>query len=144
MIITYFDSSALVKTVLPEPGTDQARTLWDAAGACVTSWLTAAEAAAALGAAHRANRLSGAGFRRAMSLLEEVESELVHVNVTPSVARLAAALAVRHSLRGADSVQLASAMLIGGDPVFVCFDERLRAAAALEGLMVAPGAAREA
>lgn len=138
MIVTYFDSSALVKLVLPELGTEEARAVWDVTGSCVTSWLTSAETAAALGAAHRSKRLSRSGFRRSMDLLDQAESGMVHVRVTESVARLAAELAVRHSLRGADAVHLASALLIGGDPVFACWDERLRRGAAAEGLILAP------
>jgi hypothetical protein len=35
-------------------------------------------------------------------------------------------------------VHLASVLLIGGDPVFACWDDRLRPGAAAEGLILAP------
>lgn len=144
MEVVYFDSSALVKTVLHEPDSDRARTVWDAAGTCVTSWLSSAEVAAALGAARRARRLSVAGLRRAQDAWTVRQQAMMHVQLGREVGELAADLAVRRGLRGADAVQLASALVLGGDVVFACWDKRLRNAATAEGLAVAAGEVREA
>lgn len=59
-----------------------------------------------------------------------------------AVRSLADLLLARHSLRAADAGQLGAALLIqnqfGGALPFVCLDERLSAAAELEGLRVIP------
>ena len=56
-----------------------------------------------------------------------------------AVSRTAGALAVRHSLSGADAVHLASAVAIASiDPVMAVWDVRLHAAAGALGLKVAP------
>lgn len=144
MEVVYFDSSALVKTVLREPESERARMVWDAAGTCVTSWLSSAEVAAALGAARRARRLSVAGLRHAQHAWAARQQSMVQVHVGREVGELAADLALRRGLRGAHAVQLASALVLGGDVVFACWDDRLRDAAAAEGLALAPAEVREA
>ncbi|MFZ4719000.1 MAG: type II toxin-antitoxin system VapC family toxin [Ilumatobacteraceae bacterium] len=144
VLVTYFDSSALVKLVLPEPGREAARALWDASGRCVTSRLSAAEVSAALGAARRARRISGAGLQRARSVWADRHAEVTYVNLDREVADLAVETTLRHALRGADAVQLASALVLGVHVVFACWDERLRLAAAAEGLILAPADVREA
>ncbi len=142
-MLAYFDSSALVKTLLHEPGSGHALSLWDAAGVCLSSRLATVEVVAALAAAQRARRLSTAGRRRADELWVGRRGDLVHVELDRGVAALGADLAATHRLSGADAVHLASALSVGGPLVFACWDERLRAAAAAEGLILAPADPRD-
>ena len=54
MTIVYFDSSAFVKLVVEEDGSEVAATLWDGCDAAVSSRLAYPEVRAALAAAGRA------------------------------------------------------------------------------------------
>lgn len=138
MITAYFDTSALVKGGLDEPGAELVRSLWDAASVRCTSRLGPVEVAAALAAGRRSGRLSVAGHRRATEVWRQMADQMVMVELAPSVAEGAARLAVHHHLTSADAVHLASAVALGGDTVFACWDERLRTAAAREGLALSP------
>ena len=137
-LATYFDSSALVKLFIAEPGWDQARRLWDESET-MSSWVAFPETRSALEAAHRAGRIGRGRLLQALGELDEHWSELVAVKVDDQVARAAGALTHRHLLRGGDAIHLASAMEVS-DPelVFVAWDDALRKAARDEGLAVAP------
>jgi uncharacterized protein len=65
MTIVYFDSSAFVKLVVEEDGSEVAATLWDGCDAAVSSRLAYPEVRAALAAAGCAHRLDPAEQRRA-------------------------------------------------------------------------------
>ena len=52
-MITYFDTSALVKTIVAEPDSDAASEIWNASDVRLTSMITYAEARATLAAAAR-------------------------------------------------------------------------------------------
>ena len=56
MAIVYFDSSAFVKLVVEEEGSDLAAALWDGCDVAVSSRLAYPEVRAALAAAGRADR----------------------------------------------------------------------------------------
>ncbi len=58
-LIVYFDTSALVKLVFDEPGSELAAELWDRAEAVVSSQLIYPEARAAVASAHRQGRVDG-------------------------------------------------------------------------------------
>src|SRR5664280_2055590 len=71
MTIVYFDSSAFVKLVVEEDGSEVAATLWDGCDAAVSSRLAYPEVRAALAAAGRAHRLDPAEQRRAEVMWED-------------------------------------------------------------------------
>lgn len=137
-LTTYFDSSALAKLVLAEPGHEQAIELWEK-GETDTSWITLPETRSALEAARRRRRI---GHRRLAFTIAELERSwdaVVAVRVDETVARSAAALTRRYPLAGGDAIQLASALRVDEEElVFVAWDRSLRAAALSEGLAVAP------
>jgi len=60
---------------------------------------------------------------------------MIVVELTAEVLLKAARLIERHGLRALDAIHLCSALWIG-EPAFACFDDRLRNAAAAEGLAV--------
>ena len=137
-MILYFDASAVVKLLLVERGSNEARRLWNADAPVLTSWITLAEVSAAIGRARRAQRISA---RRAFTALRSLEAEWpsVHpIDAEEVTGRYAGQLANRHGLRGTDAVHLASALLVGvARPVMVTWDKDLRRAASAEGLAVA-------
>lgn len=141
MAIVYFDSSAFVKLIIEEDGSDQAAELWDGCDAPVSNRLAYPEVRAALAAATRSHRLAARGRQLAERAWEEFWAATRIVELTASVSLNAGRLASEHALRGADAVHLASVLAVGVDQaVFAVWDQRLRVGAQTAGVEVVPTA----
>lgn len=139
MAVVYFDTSALVKLVVEEPGSDVVGALWDRCDAAVASRLAYPEVCAALAAAERNRKLEGEALATCRRNWEMTWTELRPVELTARVAQAAGRLAERRSLSGADAVHLASALEVGTPRlVMAVWDRRLHAGALAERLSVAP------
>lgn len=139
MAIVYFDSSAFVKLVVDEDGSDLAAALWDGCDAAVSSRLAYPEVRAALAAAGRARRLDPADQGRAEAAWEDYWAATRAVELTRTVTARAGELAGQHALRGADAVHLASLLAVGAtDIIFAVWDQRLRVGARGAGVQLAP------
>lgn len=139
MAIVYFDSSAFVKLVVDEDGSDLAAALWDGCDAAVSSRLAYPEVRAALAAAGRARRLDLADQARAEAAWEDYWAATRAVELSGFLTTRAGELASQHALRGADAVHLASLLAIGAaDTLFAVWDQRLRAGAQSAGVQLAP------
>jgi predicted nucleic acid-binding protein len=137
--LVYFDSSALVKLVLDETGSDVAAALWNACDAALSSRLAYPEVCAALAAAGRNHDLTESEAAAAADEWEIFWSSMRPIELSAHVEKAAGELAVVHRLRGADAVHLASALALGSAEVTVAaWDKRLHAGAAAAGLPVAP------
>jgi uncharacterized protein len=137
--IVYFDSSAFVKLLVEEDGTDLVAQLWDGCDAALSSRLAYPEVRAALAAAHRNNTLDATGLEGALQIWEEFWSATRPVEFRTEIERHAGELAQLHSLRGADAVHLASALTVPKlELVVAVWDRRLHAGAHAEGLATAP------
>jgi uncharacterized protein len=137
--LVYFDSSAFVKLVVEEPGSDLAADMWDGCDAALSSRLAYPEVCAALAASGRDHDLDEDGLAVAGQAWEEYWAATRPVELTASVERHAGQLARLHSLRGADAVHLASALAIGdAELVFAVWDRRLHAGAQAAHFRVAP------
>jgi len=137
--IVYFDSSALVKLVVDETGSDVAAELWNACDAALSSRLAYPEVCAALAAAGRNHDLTKSGASAAAVEWETFWASMRPIELSADVERVAGELAVLHRLRGADAVHLASALALGfPDVTVVAWDKRLHAGAEAVGLAVAP------
>jgi uncharacterized protein len=137
--LVYFDSSALVKLVVDEVGSDIAATLWNACDAALSSRLAHPEVCAALAAAGRNHDLTESEVSAATSDWELFWASVRPVELSLDVERAAGSLAATHQLRGADAVHLASALALGATDLTVAvWDRRLHAAAGAVGLAVAP------
>ena len=139
MALVYFDSSALVKLVVEETGSDLAAAMWDGCDAALSSRLAYPEVCAALAAAGRNHDLGKAGLASAERAWDDHWAEMRPVELTAPVERRAGQLARTYSLRSADAVHLASALAVGDpDLVFAVWDERLHAGARASHLRAAP------
>ncbi len=139
MAIVYFDSSAFVKLLVEEDGSDIAAALWDGCDAAVSSRLAYPEVRAALAAAGRAHRLGAEERHQAEAMWEDYWAATRAVELTENIAHHAGHLATEHALRGADAVHLASALAIGADDiVFAVWDQRLRNGAQEAALTLVP------
>jgi predicted nucleic acid-binding protein len=134
-MILYFDTSALVKLLIPEEGSELVERLWGSAYTGVSSILSYPEGRSALGIAQRKGRLSSRDYERSLQVFEELSEELVSIGVDREVTRLAGEHATEFGLRGYDAVHLATALDLGEEElVFVTWDEDLRRAAHSAGL----------
>ena len=139
MALVYFDSSALVKLVVDEHGSELAAALWNACDAALSSRLAYPEVCAALAAAGRNNDLSASEASAAMAEWDTFWAAMRPVELSSDVEQRSGELAALHSLRGADAVHLASALALGtADLTVAAWDRRLHAAATASGLAVAP------
>ena len=137
--LAFWDSSALVKLLVEEAGTDLAIALWDEAAGVVASRLAVPELSAALASAERSGRIDRAGARIARDEWRRYLDALDVVEVSADIADHAAGLAVAHPLSGADAVQLATALALSeSELVLATWDRRLATAALAEGLAIVP------
>ena len=139
MAVCYLDSSALVKMLLDEPGSDVARSLWSGADLVITSIVAYAEVHAALAMASRLGRLAESDNTRAKVYWESMWRSVSIVEATRDVVETAGSLAERHQLRGFDAIHLASASVVSPTLLIVAtWDQQLSDAAVAMGYSVAP------
>ena len=137
-MIMYADTSALVKLVLDELGSDLAIDLWVSSPRVASSMLAFPEGCAALAAASRSGRLDTALYRHSLRSFEETFAQLISIEVDERLALDAGERAASFGLRGADAVHLATALDLADEEVtFVTWDQALADAAASAGLAVA-------
>ena len=138
-LIVYFDTSALIKLVFDEPGSDVAGELWDRAEAVASSQLIYPEARAAAAAAQRGGRIDTRTLRAAVRTIDELCRELDVIGLDHALGRTAGELAERHALRGYDAVHLASATAIDDpDLVIATWDRELALAAIAQNHTIVP------
>lgn len=135
-MITYVDTSTLLKLIIDENGSERAMAIWATADVLASVNLIVVEARAALAAAKRVRRLSDAQHRCAVAELEALVSDLHIVPVTDELVASAAELADDEGLRGYDAVHLAVALAVEAT-VLSSADSALCAAAARRGLHIA-------
>ena len=135
-MITYVDTSTLIKLIVDEPGSDAATLVWQTSDTLTTVRLTLVEAHATLVAAARTKRLTPSQHRAALVELDGLWASLAIVEVTSDVVDRACRLAESQALRGYDAVHLAAAVETRAD-VLTSADSRLCAAAAELGMNVA-------
>jgi predicted nucleic acid-binding protein len=144
-MIIYLDTSAFVKLVIDEDGAALARRWFDEASLATSSVITFPEACSAL--ARRAQRVGLVDGRldEWLSELDARWTRTAHVRVDE---RVAGRLAIGHSLRGMDAVQLGAAVAVR-ERAFArsktavvkvaTFDRRLLEAAEREGFATLGG-----
>jgi len=135
-VITYVDTSTLIKLLIDEVGTAEAAAIWDEPDVLATVRVAHVEARAALAAAQRQRRISPAVCRSATSGLEMLWTQMSVVEIDEDLMRMGGNLATTYGLRGYDAVHLAGAHLVGAD-VFSSADRRLCDAASSAGFHVA-------
>jgi predicted nucleic acid-binding protein len=116
--------------------------LFSAATSVIVWWSTPVECESAFCRLHRQGVFDDRQSERARQALHELSGEWSEVQATPSIRTAAIGILRRHPLRAADALQLAAASIVAhatrDEITFVTLDQRLRAAAILEGFVVAP------
>jgi len=137
--LVYFDSSALVKLVVDESGSDLAVAIWNGCDVALSSRLAYPEVCAALAAAGRNHDLTKSQAHACVAEWETFWASMRPVELSADVEQSAGELAAAHGLRCADAVHLASALALDATDLTVAvWDRRLHAGVVAAGLAVAP------
>jgi uncharacterized protein len=141
-LITYLDTSSLVKYYIRESSSEIVKDWLKAARYHGTAAITFVEMASVLA---KSDRLSYINSNEAQAIWQAFQDDwkrIVTINLTDQILRQASSLAWRHPLRGYDAVHLASALTwqeTNAEPVtLVTFDRQLWRAGKQEGLEVLP------
>lgn len=133
----YFDTSALLKLYVDEPGSHSVRQLLGG-GPMSTCRITWAEACAALARRERESAIAEVVLANARQRLAHDWPAFHLVDVTQALVAKAGEFAAAFALRGYDAVQLAAGQTLQAaldePPLFVAFDRRLNRAARLLGM----------
>ena len=136
-MIRYFDSSALVKRLVHESGSELVRALL-AEGDAATSRYSLIEIISAVARRKREGLLSSAEVEAIRRDIDIWPRHFLIVEISRAVVEQAQNLLFSHSLRAGDSLQLGSCLVLQRELKsrisFICSDSRLLAAAAAEGL----------
>jgi hypothetical protein len=140
--VRFWDSSALTPLLLNEPTTVVVRRLRAADPAIVLWWATPVECASALARRVRDGQLTPGMAAQATARMTRLLATVRQVQPTDRVRDEARRLLNLHSLRAADALQLAAAVVWAGHrpsgAELVCLDQRLRSAAQGEGFSILP------
>lgn len=139
MELISFASSALVKLVLDESGSDITAAVWNGCDNALPSRLAYPEVCAAIAAAGRDHDLAESEAAAATAEWVTFWASMRPVELSADVEQRAGELAAVHGLRGADAVHLASALGLGATELTVAvWDRRLHTGVIAAGLAVAP------
>jgi len=136
-VILYLDTSSLIKLYVEEEGSEAVRSQVASASLLATSVVTYPEVCSVLSRFGRERRVTKEEQEALRRQLDSHWLQLIAIPVEERLWRHAGDLALRHGLRGLDSIHLASFLgLIDqrnrNSAEFSSFDERLNRAARLE------------
>ncbi len=132
----FWDSSALVPLCLTQPLSERARLMYEEDPELVVWWGSPVECASAFARLRRDGILSWEEEEAARSILAVLRDAWYEVQPGEGLRQQALRLLMLHPLRAAGSLQLAAGLEWAGVPPageLVTFDERLKAAARMEG-----------
>jgi uncharacterized protein len=140
--VAFWDASAVVPLCCSQPATVQGRRLYRELKRMVVWWGTPLEARSAFARLVREGHLTADARSRAITHLTRMRVAWDEVLPTERVRSLAEEMPDTYGLRAADAAQLAAALVWCRERparrALVCFDDRLRAAAAAAGFTVRP------
>lgn len=111
----FFDSSALVPTLIDEPSSELCKRILTSSELRFSSRLTYVETSAALAKATRIGRITPAEQASAWDVFEETWGYFLLVGTHDTVLRSAARFTQAHALRAYDAVQCASAFAVADE-----------------------------
>ena len=142
----FWDSSALVPTILPGQASATLLALVASDPQTTVWWASPVECQSAMFRRHREKPLSTDVLRVAMRRLADLMNSSDVVPPTATLRERAGRLLAAHPLRAGDALQLAAALVSSEDApqgeTFVCLDTRLRDAARREGFAILPSVSR--
>jgi predicted nucleic acid-binding protein len=140
--VRFWDSSAIIPLCLKEPTSEVVENLARTDEDLVVWWTTWVECISAMARRYREGVLPINAERQARAALTTLAGEWSEIQPTELVRHRAERLLMVHSLRAADALQLAAALIWTEETTagaeFVCLDQNLREAALKEGFTVLP------
>jgi hypothetical protein len=139
--VKFWDSSGLVPLLLDQPETPRVRHLLEEDPELVVWWGTPLECVSAVARVRREGALDLDAEAAVHALLDTLQDAWTEILPSEALRRRAARILRVHSLRAADALQLAAALIWSErteGTELVTFGERLTVAARLEGLRVLP------
>jgi predicted nucleic acid-binding protein len=135
----FWDASAIVPLLIHQEWSARARSIREEDTDIVAWWCTPIETASAIARLRRDGALTSSDEAAALRELEGLRSAWHEILAGEQLRAHALRILRLHPLRSADALQLAAALDWAGNPAggtFVSFDQRLAAAAELEGFRV--------
>lgn len=140
--MNFWDSSAVLPLVLGERDSDMVRRVLARDLAVAVWWATSVECVSGLARVLREGRIREKDFQALKMRVAEFASDADEIGTSPDLRETAYRVLSTHSLRAADALQLAAALVWAehrpSQRGFVCLDQRLRDAARIEGFRVLP------
>jgi predicted nucleic acid-binding protein len=140
--VRFWDANAIVPLLVRELRTEECRRFLREDEEIVVWWATRSECISALARKTREGILEPLQYAQARVRLHHLREAWAEVQPTVRVRALAETLLLRYPLRTADAYQLSAAVHwrenLPQGAFFVCYDERLKDAAAGEGFTVLP------
>ena len=134
-MITYFDSSSLVKFVITEIGSEENLNIWNLSSEKVTSQLARTEMHSTLMRRVREGSMPASAVRGRLDEMDKLFTDVVLVDITSDVIGASCELVKELPLKSADAIHLATALMVRAD-LFSSSDKKLCAAASESGIAV--------
>ena len=134
-MITYFDTSSLLKFIIKEIGSEENLDIWNFSDEKVCSQLTRIEMHSALMRKVREGSISASAMRARLNAMNKLFADVVLVDITSEVIDASCELVKELPLKSADAIHLATALMVRAD-LFSSSDKRLCAAASESGIAV--------
>ena len=134
-MITYFDTSSLLKFIIKEIGSEENLNIWNFSDEKVCSQLTRTEMHSALMRKVREGSISASAMRTRLDAMDKLFADVILVDITSDVIDASCELVKEFPLKSADAIHLATALMVRAD-LFSSSDKRLCAAASESGIAV--------
>ena len=138
IMITYLDTSSLVKLYVDEPASREVKNLVSLSNQVASSIVAYAESRAAFARRYREKAFTTGQHKKLIKSLDEDWDHYLIIMLTKEIALTAGNLAEKHGLRGFDAIHLSSALSLGKELssriIFSCADQKLQTASEKEGL----------
>jgi len=134
-MITYFDSSSLLKFIIREIGSEETRNIWNLSNEKVCSHLTRTEMQSALMRKVREGSVLVSAVPAHLGALDRLFADVILIDITSDVIDASCELVKEFPLKSADAIHLATALMVRAD-LFSSSDKKLCAAASESGIAV--------
>ena len=134
-MITYFDTSSLLKFIIKEIGSEENLNIWNFSDEKVCSQLTRTEMHSALMRKVREGSISASAMRARLNAMDKLFADVILVDITSDVIDASCELVKELPLKSADAIHLATALMVRAD-LFSSSDKKLCAAASESGIAV--------
>jgi hypothetical protein len=134
-MITYFDTSSLLKFIIREIGSEETRNIWSLSNEKVCSHLTRTEMHSALMRKVREGNVLASAVPAHLGALDRLFADVILIDITSDVIDASCALVKEFPLKSADAIHLATALMVRAD-LFSSSDKKLCAAASKSGIAV--------